>query len=201
MNLRQVAVHNHIKDFLTSDHLIGRVLDVPIRADHSNSKVAHSISVRHGTGIRQNHKRNIRAGDQPGLSCKRDKEQGISDSQLFRTAVQFLNLFDEHFLIRILRKNEHHRVATHITQPPYLAVYTAPQKFRRRPRDRRTGKSPFRFQCLTFGAQRKRRKPRSKKPDPEAIHTFMMSTSLVSTWESTSLTNLSVNFWISCSRW
>ena len=95
MNLRGITIHDDVQDSLTGDHPVCRIVDVPIRANHRNAKVAYSISVGYRARIGQNHKRYICARDQPGLSSKCDKEQGILGSQLLRTAIQLLDLLNE----------------------------------------------------------------------------------------------------------
>src|ERR1700736_982049 len=189
MNLRGVAIDDHIQNPLAGDHVVSRIIDVPLGTDHRNAKVADSIGVGYGTRIRQDDKWNIGPGHQPGLPGKRRKIQGVLSCQLLRTAVQFLDLLDKLFLIRVLRENKHHRMAPHITQPPYFPVHAAPDKIGRRPRNSRNTLSRFRFRGLGFGAQRECTKSCRQKTNPKASHTFMMSTSLLSAWASTSLTN------------
>ena len=63
MNLGRVAVDDYVEDSLTGNHPVGRVVDVPVRADYGNAKVAHSIGVGYRSGIGQYDKWNISAYD------------------------------------------------------------------------------------------------------------------------------------------
>src|SRR5271157_439651 len=152
LDLRLITVHNHVKNFLTCDEAVCRIVDISIGADHRDAKVANSVSVSDCAWIRQYNERNVRTRNRTGFPGERNEEQRISGRQLFRTAIQLLDLLNKCLLTRILGEDQHYRMAADVTKPAHFAIHAAPKKFRSRTRNRGHERNSFRFGRLSVSS-------------------------------------------------
>src|SRR6516164_7243157 len=178
LHLPLVRIHNHTEDPLSCDNAIGRIVKIPVRSDHCDTKIANLIFVRHRTRIRQDNKWHIGARDQPALPGKCDKEQSILDRELPIPPRYFLYLAYERLLSRAGGKDQDHRLASQVPQSPDLAGDAAPRKVRRGPRNRVRRRILGFSPTLCIRCRHDQSKEQRAKNNNEWLHTFMISTSL-----------------------
>src|SRR5262249_24515680 len=121
LNLPLVRIYNHIKDLLSRDDAIGRIVEITVRSDHRDTKISNSIFVRHRDRVRQDNKWHIGTRDQPALPGKCNKEQGALDRELAIPSRYFFDLTYELLLARARGKDQDHRLTSQVPQSPNLA--------------------------------------------------------------------------------